>query len=274
MMKCKRRFVFVLMAAALTPSLAVADGVQFDFTASDLSATFGSGTLEYANGATTSDAVSFGTASSFGIPALPGGDADVLSFPAFAQDQGLLLDSAAGPNGEGSYINQYTMIWDLLIPDVGANWTGLYNTSASNSNDGEFFIRTDGGIGISGVYEGTINSNQWHRIAMVWDVASMYKYIDGQLVGSQTDISGVDGRWSLYPTGGAEKTYVLSDNDGDTNSGYVGSFYFIDEALSADAIAALGGATAAGIVPEPATLTMLLAGMFCAMLAARLRRTS
>lgn len=264
-----RRFLVVLALSACVGGNALGAAVQFDF-GGDLNATLGPGTLEYHNGATTSDAVSFGTAGSFGLPALPGGEANVMSFPAFAPDQGLLLGPAAGPNGGGDYINQYTMIWDLLLPDVSAGWFGFYNTNATNSNDGDFFIRPDGGIGIGGVYEGTVNSNQWHRIAMVWDVDSMYKYIDGTLVGSQIDISGVDGRWSMYTTAHDVDTFLLTDDSGDTNSGYINSFYFTDEALVGSAIAAFGGADVDGVIPEPTTLMLLALG--ASLLSTRKRR--
>lgn len=252
-------YVIIFLASAI----AMAD-TQFDFTTGDLSATFGAGTLAYYNGTTTSDSVSFGKASGFGLPALSGGDADVMSFAAFAPDQGFLLDTASGPNGGSSgYINRYSMIWDILIPDVSGGsttWTALYNTDATNSNDADFFISPDGGIGISYAYEETVLSNMWHRIAVVWDVDSMYKYIDGTLVGSQLGLSGLDGRWSLYPTSSEVDTFLLTDNNGDTNNGYLSSFYFTDTVLTVDYIATLGGPNADGIIPEPCTLSLLMLG--------------
>ncbi|MHC4749447.1 MAG: LamG-like jellyroll fold domain-containing protein [Planctomycetota bacterium] len=231
--------------------------VQFDFNG-NLDPTVGPGSLEYYNGATTSDAVSFDTASSFSLPALSGGDAAVMSFPAFAADQGFQLNHGAPANGGGSYVNQYTMIYDILVPDVSAGWFSFYNTNSSNSNDGDLFIRTDGGIGISGQYEGTINSGQWHRVAMVLDTDSIYKYIDGTLVGSQPGITGTDGRWALYTVDHLpQRTFLLTDDNGDTNAGFINSFYFIDQALDGAAIGAIGGPTAQGVVPEPATVILL-----------------
>lgn len=227
---------------------------QFDFNG-DLSSTLGPATLEF-EGA-TAGLVTFGTASSFGLPAMPGGDASVMSFPAFASDQGLRLEPASSANGGGDYINQYTLIYDLLVPDVSAGWFSFYNSNATNSNDGDAFIRTDGGIGISGVYEGTVNSNQWHRIAIVWDIDSMYKYIDGSPVGSQLGLSGVDGRWSLYTTDHDVKSWLLTDDNGDTNAAYISSFLFANEALDATTIENFGGADADGAIPEPMSLTLL-----------------
>ena len=227
---------------------------QFDFDG-DLSATLGPATLEFEPG--TEGLVTFGTATSFGLPAMPGGDTGVLSFPAFTPSEGIRLEPATSANGGGDYVNQYTLIYDLLVPDVSANWLSFYNTNSTNSNDGDAFIRPDGGIGISGVYEGTVTSNQWHRIAIVWDVDSMYKYIDGTLVGEQLEISGIDGRWSLYTSDHGEKTWLLTDDNGDTNPAYISSFLFANEALSATTIEGFGGADADGAIPEPTTLLLL-----------------
>jgi hypothetical protein len=251
---------FVCVAVAAVCAMASATVVQFDF-GGDLGASVGPGTLGYFNGATTSSAVSFGTASSFGLPALPGGDATVMSFAAFQPDQGLALDTGCGPNGSTGDINQYTMIWDLLTPSFVSSYSSLYNTSGSNSNDGDFFIQQGKGVGISGQYDGIVNAGQWYRIAISMDLESstMSKYIDGVLVGTQTLSSGAGGRWSLWPTGSLP-TFLLADEDGETNAGYINSFYFADRALSSSEIAVFGGADTNGVVPEPATGLLLLAG--------------
>jgi hypothetical protein len=262
-----RQFGVWVFLVAVVPicvgTSALAAQTQFDFTADDLSATFGPGTLDYFNGATTAGDVAFGTASSFGLPAMPGGDSGVMKFAAFRPDQGIQFDTGVAANGGGSYVNQYTMIWDLLVPNVAASpYMALLQTNPDNSNDGDFFIRADPrGIGISGEYAGTINDNQWHRIAASFDLTTgtLNKYIDGALVGTQSLGSGVDGRWSLDPTGGV-KPLLFTDDDGETNSGYLSSFYFVDQALNSEAILALGGPNAKGIVPEPSTLALLGVG--------------
>lgn len=263
------RFVCVTVAAICV--MASATEVQFDF-GGDLSTSVGPGTLGYFNGATTSGAVSFGTASTFGLPALGGGDATVMSFAAFQPDQGLALDTGCGPNGSTGDINQYTMIWDLLIPSFVSGYSSLYNTSSTNSNDGDFFIQQDKGVGISGQYDGLVNPGQWHRIAISMDleVSTMSKYIDGALVGTQTLSSGAGGRWSLWPTG-TSPTILLGDEDGETNAGYINSFYFADRALTGSEIAAFGGPDANGVIPEPATILLLLGG--ASLISARGRRS-
>lgn len=251
-----RGILIISLSVCLFVGVGVAEITQFDFNG-NLGATTGAATLGFRNGAATSDVVSFGTAGSMGLPALAGGDAAVLSFPGFAADQGFELEPASSANGGGDYINQYTLVYDLLVPASSAGWFAFFNTNYSNSNDSDAFINGAGGIGISGVYEGTVTLDEWHRIAFVWDVDSLYKYIDGVMVGEQLGISGVDGRWSLYTTDHGQVTLILTDNDGDTNAGYISSLLFANEALDAATIASFGGPDADGAVPEPTTLLLL-----------------
>ncbi|NLH16593.1 MAG: PEP-CTERM sorting domain-containing protein [Phycisphaerae bacterium] len=265
-----KRIGFVWMVVAAVSAMSSATELQFDFNG-DLSASAGPGTLDYFNGATTSGAVSFGTAGSFGLSALSGGDATVMSFAAFQPDQGLQLFPGCGPNGGGSDINQYTMIWDLLIPSFSSSYSSLFNTNPSNGNDGDFFIRENMGIGISGDYTGIINPNEWNRIGVTVDLttSTMSKYINGVQVGSQILSSGVGGRWALYADGQA--TLLLADEDGENNAGYINSFYFADRALTSSEMAAFGGPDSDGVIPEPATGLLLITGV--SLIAARKRRS-
>jgi len=62
---------------------------------------------------------SFGKASALGLPALPGGDADVMAFPACSPQQGFRLVHNAAPNGSyepDSRTSNYTIIVDVLYP--------------------------------------------------------------------------------------------------------------------------------------------------------------
>jgi hypothetical protein len=126
------------------------------------------------------------------------------------------------------------------------------------------------------VYDGTILDGTWHRVALVVDAGGTsgdthYKYIDGALVGQQFEDDGVDDRFTLWPTGMTQKTWLFGDNDGETNAAYVSSYYFVDRMLTGNEIGALGGADATGVVPEPSTLVLLAAGIVSLLL---LRRKS
>jgi hypothetical protein len=131
-MRLHYRFLVAVLGTALTPLAAdAAELSRFDFDGG-LAADAGPGTLSHLNGTTTSDAVTFGTASAFSLPGLPGGDAAVMQFPAFAPNQGLALLPNVPANGGGSYINRYTIFWDTYFPTID-DYMGLVQTSPANT---------------------------------------------------------------------------------------------------------------------------------------------
>ncbi len=192
-----------------------------------------------------------GTASSFGLPLIGGADSGVLlSDPVSGSGGGFDVRHGTAGNGGGSFGNQYTIIWDVLFPTINSH--SFFNTNETNANDGDFFLRPDGGIGISGVYSGTLLANTWHRVAVTVDTSTsiITKYIDGVQVGTNGG-GGVDGRWALYTTNQSPTDWFImfGDNDGDLTTAYVSSFLFQDRVWSAGEIAAKGGPDADGIEP-------------------------
>jgi hypothetical protein len=185
----------------------------------------------------------FGSASSFGYE-LPDGDGGVMYFPDCQNYMGYAMYSGIEANGGGVYVNHYTLILDVLYPtDSADSWRSIYNTNECNNNDGDAFVNPDDGLGISGVYDGNVTPDVWHRIALAIDssdTVTMYKYIDGEQVGT-VELDGIDGRWTLYTASDGFPTLLLTDNDGDTASGYVSSIQIRDYVMSAEEIAALGG---------------------------------
>jgi len=225
---------------------------QWDFDAGNLSATIGL-PLEYfdpsSNGQTAAK-TQFGTTASFGIAPIGGQVAAVMRFPKCLPDEGYVLRTNCPPNGGGSFINQYTLIFDILYPSASTGWRGFFQTNRDNANDGEFYANAANGIGISGAYHGNLTPDVWHRVAVAVDLttATMAKYIDGTLVGTQTLGEGLDGRWSLYPASmQPDRVLLFTDDNNETNFGYVNSIQFRDYAMSAAEIAQLGGPTAEGI---------------------------
>src|ERR1044071_10252219 len=121
--------IFVAMAPVGIANAAsyLATG-HWDFEQGDLRATLGTD-LEYgdAPGETAMrDHTSFGTTTSFGIPDIGGQPAKVLKytrddFTGIDTDKnprGYLAQHGMAPNGGGTKVNQFTMIVDLLIPDL------------------------------------------------------------------------------------------------------------------------------------------------------------
>ena len=219
---------------------------QWDFNSSNLVATVGT---DLAYRGDTDTVTTFTTAT------IGGSNAVVMGFPATTVDQGYTMTHGIAPNGGGAYVNQYSLIMDIMFPtDSSGKWRTFLQTNTGNSNDGDLFVNTGNGIGVSGVYNGTILANTWHRVVFVFDLTlssgQLKKYIDGGLVGAQVLATpAVDGRWSLDPT-----ALLFADNDGDTAAGFVNSIQIHDVPLSDADVFALGKATAAGI---PATIPVL-----------------
>jgi hypothetical protein len=183
------------------------------------------------------------------------------------------VNTPVGANGGGGYVNIYTLIMDVKFP--AADWNSLYQTNGpwpnDPTNDGDWYLRGDGGLGISGDYDDEGNSlrftyDEWHRIALVYDASTAagdneyLSYIDGELQNVVQGDFSIDGRWSLYPNDDPDYQwfYLFTEPTGSYVSdwGLVNSFQFRDTAATPEEIAALGGPTAAGI-PEPATLGLL-----------------
>lgn len=249
----------LLLPAALclgAPAMAAPSLFTFADSGTRFSPASGTARLDYSDPDSTgwgAASTAFGKATSFSLPAMTGGDPDVMSFPACSNRQGYLLTHGSQPNGSygdtQSKVSNYTLIYDVLYPAESAlKWRGLLQTNLSNSDDGEFFIdnTANGGIGINGNYRGRIIPGQWHRIAISVRAADgegqAQRYIDGQFAGAiGTTGSALTSRFALDPT-----ALLLTDEDGETAPGFLASFYFNDRAMNGAEIAALGGPHAGG----------------------------
>lgn len=225
----------------------------WDFELGSLKATVGQD-MVFVGSAT--DTTLFDTTTAFGIPDIDGSPAMVMHFPAYpTSGDGIQMFHGIAANGGGLYVNQYTLIMDVLFPASSDNiWRSLFQTNEVNSNDGDLYIGDGGttpspnGIGISGSYHGTILPDTWYRLAFSVDLtrSKVDKYIDGVYVGT-TNLSGVDGRWSLYPAADNLPAWLFSDESGDTGEGYANSVTIVDCAMLPEDIAAVGKAKAEGI---------------------------
>jgi len=176
-------------------------------------------------------------------------------------------------NGGGSCVNSYTIMLDYCQTSTTALWSGdyynsLFNTSSSNSNDGDLFIKTNSTTGLSTIGTGatgysttTFEESTWHRYVISVENGSFFRvYLDGTLILDGT-IQSVDGRFSLDPT-----FTLFADNDGEDSWGLVGTVATWDHALTTSEIAAMGGwidgaaTPTALVIPEPATLAVLALG--------------
>lgn len=239
---------------------------QWDFNAGDLKATVGND-LEYGS-VDVEGGTLFGTTTSLGVPDIAGHEAMIMAVADLNPMPGYIMKHGAQANGGGAYVNQYTLIFDLLFPSSSdGRWKALLQTAPGNGNDADFFANPANGLGISANYQGTITNDTWNRVALAVDLSGpgpspiVAKFINGVKVGEQVLSEGRDGRWSLNSVTDPDSPYALlfADNDGDNSLMCINSVQFYSGRLSDAAIAALGAPTAEGL-PQPVTESPALAG--------------
>src|SRR6266511_2802814 len=235
---------------------------QWDFDDGDLRATVGQD-LEYGDGVGgfMATQTSFNTTTAFGIPDIGGQVAKVMKYtrsetPPDNYVQGFAMHHGIAPNGGGTLVNQWTLITDILYPDLhqGDQYSPFIEIQNSTESDADLAVHEEspgvGGIGISGRYPGDLTQGQWHRVVFAVDMAAtpgvISKFIDGVKAADQTDAdgSGLDGRFSL-----SDVAHLFSDggHDNEVNTYYVNSVQIRDSKLSDSEVATLGGPQAAGI---------------------------
>ncbi len=234
---------------------------QWDFNSGNLVATCGRDLAYFDISVQTN--TSFGTTTSFGISDIGGQPANVMKFtppsgnsgapgdnPTFDPWGGYKMFHGAVPNGGGTNVNQYTLIYDVLYPGTSDNsWRAILQTSTNvvtGGDDSEFYVSTSDGIGISGIYDGAVTPDNWHRITIAVDNTGpglhpvVEKFIDGVKVGEQTaGLDVPDGRFSLNPS----LALLFAEDNGYNNDAYVSSVQFRAGRLSDAAIAAMGSPT-------------------------------
>jgi hypothetical protein len=229
--------------------------------------------MDYSDGGTAGQ-TSFGTTDGSTVPHIGGSPAKYMHVPAFTSDADgywLTFNHSSHNAGTNQYINRYTLVFDVLVPGP-LNWTPFFNTDRDNLNDADFYLASDGSIGIgSGGYSaaGVITPNTWNRIAFVADleVNTLTYYVNGTNVKSRA-ATGMGGRWAVFSNEDSGPDLLLF-NEGDTSGVYTHELYvssvaFTDRVLSAAEAAALGGPNANGILarsfsPKP-TLAIQASG--------------
>jgi glycerophosphoryl diester phosphodiesterase len=240
---------------SFTTLAAPAEGVVHEWHLDgDLASAAGDAILGFSAGALTSSEVTFETSDGATVPHMANGPTDYLRIPAFFDPtQGLdLTFVTTEPTEGGDDINSYTFVFDILVPEA-MNWMPFFNTDPTNSTDSDFFLRAGGGMGIGALGyadDGTIPEGEWKRVIFSADLANglVDYYVDGTRVLQRTGQSLAAGRFSLFDSAdAAPQVRLFNDNDGETTEVLVGAIAFVNEPLSADAAAELGGADARGI---------------------------
>ncbi|MDR1335288.1 MAG: metallophosphoesterase [Tannerella sp.] len=134
----------------------------------------------------------------------------------------------------------YTLLWDIRVSDL-SGYRPLLQTSESNADDGDIFLKANT-IG-SGSYspEGTLVNDTWHRIVISVDAAEAKQvmfYVDGRYVltktlSSQTDIT----RYTLQ-----DIFWIFLDDSNEDNALDCAGIALWEGVLSAKQILMLGAA--------------------------------
>ena len=99
----------------------------------------------------------------------------------------------AKPNGGGHFVNQYTLLMDVMFPAASSGqWRALFQTDPFNhdGNDAEFYVgnslrlRTPTAWAPTGQFNGSLAPDTWYRIAFAVDLAApagrqLSKYVNG-----------------------------------------------------------------------------------------------
>jgi hypothetical protein len=226
---------------------------QWDFEQCDLSATVGK-PLQYFDGPSglTATKTRFGTCTELGVSLINGEDAKIMEVPGdLNRNIGYVMEHLIPPNGGGTKVNQYTLIMDVMVDNVGATAASLLQiNSLNNTDDGDLFWQGNqfgqGGSGYNGT--GAFTPSAWHRICAAYDEAAnppvVTKYVDGIKQDDWTANQGLDNpRRALLPT-----AILFADGDQDERRRmWVNSIQIRAGKMSDAEMAALAGPSAAGI---------------------------
>jgi hypothetical protein len=226
---------------------------QWDFNQGNLAATVGR-PLQFLDGATgvTATKTLFGTCSSMGVSLINGADANIMQVPGdLDRNIGYVMDHLIAPNGGGTKVNQYTIIFDMMIDSAGPGAASLLQiNSLNNTDDGDLFWQGNQFGQGAGGYNGTgqFTPLAWHRVVAAYDEAAIpprvTKYVDGIFQDDWTTGQGLDNpRRALLPT-----AILFGDGDQDERRiMWVNSVQIRNGALSKPEMEALGGPSAGGI---------------------------
>ncbi|MBK7228558.1 MAG: T9SS type A sorting domain-containing protein [Ignavibacteriales bacterium] len=152
------------------------------------------------------------------------------------------LTHGIDPNGGGTKVNRYTLMFDFRVAQALGMWHNLFSTDPLvTTNDGEYFIRSSTGamgtLDIGYTTPFVVADNTWYRLILSVDNGNYFKaYIDGQLVFDHNMRPVDDPRYSL-----ATVLHLLGDDDGDDGLIDIAEFAIWDAPLSESEVAAFGG---------------------------------
>jgi len=168
----------------------------------------------------------------------------------------LVVDHGIAPAPGQTRVNEYTMVWDVSIPEASAygplRWVALgefdvndltsdvdisviYSSSSTPTDDGSFGIHDNWS-------DPLVTPDQWYQLVVSVKNGEFFRcYINGELI-NEVAVQSIDGRYSMDQT-----FHIFKDNDNEDPDIKCSAFAIFDRALSSEEIAAL---TPTAIVPQ------------------------
>ena len=161
--------------------------------------------------------------------------------------QSLAMNHGIEANGGGSLVNVYSMQIDFKAIGTSPSYYSFFQTGATNSGDGDLFIKWTAGTGVVGLSAlgwstNKVNPETWYRL-LVTSSGNTYKiYINGELWVEKTGIL-TDSRHALQI---ANLPHIFADDDGEEGVYHCSELAVWDVELTPEQVAELGDATGGG----------------------------
>jgi hypothetical protein len=153
------------------------------------------------------------------------------------QGEALTMIHGLNPNGGGTRVNEYTLQWDVMLPDLD-KYRCLIQNGPMNEGDGDLFVKpTTGIVGTTFITYSTLAvvPNQWYRIVISVKCGSFYRlYVDG-VKWTEGAVPGVDSRFSLNV-----EPNIFGDDDGENDLIYCAELSLWNVAFTEEQVIALG----------------------------------
>jgi hypothetical protein len=151
--------------------------------------------------------------------------------------EALTMIHGLGGNGGGTRLNEYTLQWDVMVPNLD-KYHCLIQNGPMNEGDGDLFIKpTTGIVGTTFITYSTlaIVPNQWYRIVISVKCGSFYRlYVDG-VKWTEGTVPDVDSRFSLNV-----EPNIFGDDDGENDLIFCSELSLWNVAFTGEQVAALG----------------------------------
>ncbi len=129
-------------------------------------------------------------------------------------------------------LSTYTLSYKVRFPEL-ATYNCLLQCTPDNSDDGDFFVKSDGTLGLGTNdwgYSGELSANTWYNIVLTVKDGVPCSYVDGKEILKGT---GTAANRFIITEGGA---YLFCDNDGEISDIDVTGLRLWDVALSSEQV--------------------------------------